>query len=191
MCFILLVLLGLYFLYRRHRHGLMLQNLTDKYVFITGCDSGFGNLLARKLDKRGIKVLAGCLTENGAENLKKETSSRVHTVIVDVTNTESVRDAAKWASEIVGDKGLWGLVNNAGVSIPSCTTEWLTKEDFAKVININLLGLIDVTIHFLPLVRKARGRVVNTASIAGRLTICPGGYCVSKYGVESFSDTLR
>ncbi|XP_040281621.1 retinol dehydrogenase 7-like [Bufo bufo] len=186
-----LVLLGLIFLYRRYRYGLILKNLTDKYVFITGCDSGFGNLLARQLDKRGVKVLAGCLTEKGAEDLKKETSSRVQTVTLDVTNTQSVVAAVKWASDIVGDQGIWGLVNNAGISIPSNATEWMTKEDFFKIINVNLLGVVDVTIHFLPLIRKARGRVVNVASIAGRLTVCPGGYCLSKYGVESFSDSLR
>lgn len=191
MWLLLLVLLTLIFLYRRYRHGLILETLTDKYVFITGCDSGFGNLLARKLDKRGMRVLAACLTQNGAESLKKETSSRVHTVLLDVTSTQSVCDAVQWASAIVGDKGLWGIVNNAGVSIPSSTNEWMTKEDFFKVININLLGVVDVTIHFLPLIRKARGRVVNVASVAGRLTICPGGYCMSKYGVESFSDSLR
>ncbi|XP_040281618.1 retinol dehydrogenase 7-like [Bufo bufo] len=187
----LLVLLGLIFLYRRYRYGLILENLTDKYVFITGCDSGFGNLLARQLDKRGVKVLAGCLTEKGAEDLKKETSSRVQTVTLDVTNTQSVVAAVKWASDIVGDKGIWGIVNNAGVSIPSSMNEWMTKEDFFKIINVNLLGVVDVTIHFLPLIRKARGRVINIASIAGRLTVSPGGYCLSKYGVESFSDTLR
>ncbi|XP_056418448.1 retinol dehydrogenase 16-like isoform X2 [Hyla sarda] len=187
----LLVLLGLLFLYRRYRHGLILDNLTDKYVFITGCDSGFGNLVARNLDKRGIRVLAACLTENGAENLKKETSSRVNTVILDVTNTQSVQAAVKWAYAIVGDKGVWGLINNAGVSVPCSATEWMTKEDFFKIININLLGVVDVTIHFLPLIRKARGRVVNVSSIAGRLSVCSGGYCPSKYGVESFTDSLR
>ncbi|KAM3935243.1 retinol dehydrogenase 7-like [Leptodactylus fuscus] len=191
MCLLLLVVLGLIFLYRRYRQGLILENLTGKYVFITGCDSGFGNLLARNLDNRGINVLAACLTERGAENLKKETSSRVHTVILDVTSTQSVCAAVKWASAIVGDKGLWGIVNNAGISLPCSPTEWMTKEDFFKTINVNLLGVVDVTIHFLPLIRKARGRVVNVASIAGRMTISPGGYCLSKYGVESFSDCLR
>ncbi|XP_069826524.1 retinol dehydrogenase 16-like [Dendropsophus ebraccatus] len=187
----LLVLVGLLYLYRRYRHGLILENLTDKYVFITGCDSGFGNLLARNLDKRGMRVLAACLTEKGAENLKKETSSRLSTVILDVTKTQSVKEAVKWASAIVGDKGVWGLVNNAGISVPSSATEWMTKEDFFKTIDVNIMGVVDVTIHLLPLIRKARGRVVNVSSIAGRLTVCPGGYCISKYGVETFSDNLR
>ncbi|XP_077339665.1 retinol dehydrogenase 7-like [Lithobates pipiens] len=187
----LLVVLGLLLLYRWYRQSLILDNLTGKYVFITGCDTGFGNILAKNLDRRGMRVLAACLGETGAENLKKETSSRLQTVILNVTDSESVSSAAKWVSSIVGEQGLWGLVNNAGVSIPSSPNEWMTKADFAKVLDINLLGLVDVTLNLLPFIRKARGRVVNIASIAGRFTLSPGGYCMSKYGVESFSDALR
>ncbi|XP_073469961.1 retinol dehydrogenase 7-like [Aquarana catesbeiana] len=187
----LLVVLGLLFLYRWYRQSLILDNLRGKYVFITGCDTGFGNILAKNLDRRGMRVLAACLGETGAENLKKETSSRLQTVILNVTDSESVSSAAKWVSSIVGEQGLWGLVNNAGVSIPCSPNEWMTKADFAKVLDINLLGLVDVTLNLLPFIRKARGRVVNIASIAGRFTLTSGGYCLSKYGVESFSDTLR
>ncbi|XP_075708136.1 17-beta-hydroxysteroid dehydrogenase type 6-like [Rhinoderma darwinii] len=191
MWLLLAVLLGLILLYRWYKYGLILENLTDKYVFITGCDSGFGNLLAKQLDKRGIRVLAACLTDHGAEELKKETSTRVQTVLLDVTNSQSVTAAAEWVNDIVQDKGLWGLVNNAGISIPTALNEWLTKDDFATILNVNLLGLIDVTLKMLPMIRRARGRVVNIASIAGRITFCGGGYCISKYGVESFSDSLR
>ena len=87
--------------------------------------------------------------------------------------------------------GLWGLVNNAGISIPSGPNEWLNKEDFAKILDVNLLGVIEVTLSMMPLVRKARGRVVNVSSILGRLCLFGGGYCISKYGVEAFSDSLR
>uniref|UniRef100_A0A8C5WXZ9 Uncharacterized protein n=1 Tax=Laticauda laticaudata TaxID=8630 RepID=A0A8C5WXZ9_LATLA len=52
------------------------------------------------------------------------------------------------------------------------------------------LGLIDVTLYMLPLVRRARGRVVNMSSVLGRLEIPRGGYCLSKFVVEAFSDTL-
>lgn len=87
--------------------------------------------------------------------------------------------------------GLWGLVNNAGVSVPTAPNEWLTKQDFMKILNVNLLGVIEVTLSLLPLVRKARGRVVNVASVLGRVSLYGGGYCISKYGVEAFSDSLR
>ncbi|NP_001088084.1 retinol dehydrogenase 7, gene 2 L homeolog precursor [Xenopus laevis] len=188
---LLLLLVPLSLLYRWYKDRHILDNLTDKYVLITGCDSGFGNLLARKLDRRGIHVLAACLTDRGAEELKKQTSSGLQTILLDVTDSKSVKSAEKWASQIVGDKGLWGLVNNAGISFPCAPNEWLTKEDFIKIMNVNLLGLVDVTINMLHLIRKARGRVVNIASVAGRITFSGGGYCMSKYGVESFSDSLR
>ncbi|CAI9609741.1 unnamed protein product [Staurois parvus] len=187
----LLVVLGLVLLYRWHRQSQILENLTDKYVLITGCDTGFGNLLAKRLDKRGMKVLAACLTPQGAENLKGETSSRLHTIIMDVADSKSVKSAAKWAAEIVGDAGLWGLVNNAGIGSGLTPNLWHTKDDFVKVLNINLLGMVDVTLNMAPLVIKARGRIVNVSSAAGRIAIVGGGYCPSKYATEAFSDSLR
>ncbi|XP_066225557.1 retinol dehydrogenase 16 [Saccopteryx leptura] len=87
--------------------------------------------------------------------------------------------------------GLWGLVNNAGISLPTAPNEWLTKQDFVKVLDVNLLGVIEVTLYLLPLVRKARGRVVNVSSVLGRINLYGGGYGISKYGVQAFSDSLR
>ncbi|OWK16781.1 RDH16 [Cervus elaphus hippelaphus] len=187
----LAVLVGLYYLLRWYRERQVVSHLRDKFVFITGCDSGFGNLLARQLDLRGLRVLAGCLTEQGAEQLRNETSDRLQTVILDVTKTESVAAATEWVKERVGDRGLWGLVNNAGICTPMAPNQWLTKQDFVKILEVNLLGVIDVTLNVLPLVRKARGRVVNVSSVMGRVALFGGGYCMSKYGVEAFSDSLR
>ncbi|XP_053560951.1 short-chain dehydrogenase/reductase family 9C member 7-like [Bombina bombina] len=188
---ILLLLFALILVYRWYRQSQILENISDKYVLITGCDSGFGNLAAKQLDCRGLKVLAACLTEKGAEELKKETSCRLQTVILDVTDSERVKSTAEWVSSIVGDAGLWGLVNNAGFGISISPNEWQTKEDFAKVLNVNLLGMVDVTLNLLPIIRKAHGRIINVSSGAGRLAVVGGGYCISKYGVEAFSDSLR
>ena len=67
----------------------------DKYVFITGCDSGFGNLLARKLDKMGLHVFAGCFTDTGAKDLKQACSAMLETIKLDVTSEVSITKAAK------------------------------------------------------------------------------------------------
>uniref|UniRef100_A0ABI7Y3W5 Retinol dehydrogenase 16 n=1 Tax=Felis catus TaxID=9685 RepID=A0ABI7Y3W5_FELCA len=91
----LAALVGLYYLLRWYRERQVVSNLRDKYVFITGCDSGFGNLLARQLDLRGLRVLAACLTEKGAEQLRDQTSDRLETVILDVTKTESISAATE------------------------------------------------------------------------------------------------
>ncbi|XP_076776656.1 retinol dehydrogenase 7-like isoform X1 [Arvicanthis niloticus] len=187
----LVALVGLWTLLCLFRERKVVSGLHDKYVFITGCGSGFGNLLARQLDRRGMRVLAACRKEEGAEQLRSKTSERLETVILDVTKTESIVAATQWVKERVGNRGLWGLVNNAGISIPSGPNEWMKKQDFATVLDVNLLGMIEVTLNMLPLVRKARGRVVNVSSIGGRVSSIGGGYCISKYGVEAFSDSLR
>ncbi|XP_061827657.1 retinol dehydrogenase 7-like [Nerophis lumbriciformis] len=162
-----------------------------KQVFITGCDSGFGNLLARQLDLKGFCVIAACLTQKGAADLASSASSRLKTLILDVTDSESIRRARRFVSKEVGERGLWGLVNNAGRSTPIGPLEWMHLEDFTKVLDVNLMGVIEVTLQFLPLLKKGGGRLVNVSSVLGRLAIIGGGYCPSKWGVEAFSDSLR
>ncbi|KAG9477283.1 hypothetical protein GDO78_002595 [Eleutherodactylus coqui] len=173
------------------KDNLKIPDTRGKYVFITGCDSGFGNLLAQRLHKKGFSVIAACLTEKGSDELKACTSQNLKTVVLNVTNAESIDNAVTYVAEETGSKGLYGLVNNAGRATPIGPTDWLDMEDFHKVLNVNLIGLIEVTIKFLPLLKKGSGRIVNVASVMGRLAFGGGGYCLSKCGVESFSDSLR
>lgn len=173
------------------RDSLKVGDYDEKHVFVTGCDSGFGNLVATQLDRKGFHVIAACLTEEGAWELKLSASPRLKTVLLNVTDSQSILSAVEFVRDEVGERGLWGLVNNAGRSIPIGPTEWMQLEDFTKVLDVNLLGLIEVTLQFLPLLKKAEGRVVNVASILGRLALTGGGYCLSKWGVEAFSDSLR
>ncbi|XP_055975952.1 retinol dehydrogenase 16-like [Sorex fumeus] len=187
----LVALVALYHLVRWYRERQVVSQLQDKYVFITGCDSGFRKLLAKQLDQRGLRVLAACHREKGAELLRAQTSNRLDTVILDVTNSESIAVATQWVKERTGDTGLWGLVNNAGITGLMAPNEWLTKKDFMKTLEVNLLGVIEVTLSLLSLLRKARGRVVNVSSVAGRISLVGGGYSISKFGLEAFSDSLR
>ncbi|XP_061091177.1 retinol dehydrogenase 7-like [Conger conger] len=187
----LLGLLAFLFLYRWFRERKRVGNESDKYVYITGCDSGFGNLLARHLDKLGYHVIASCFTEKGEDGLKKVCSLRLSTIHLDVANTDSVNKAAATIKTQVGEKGLWAVVNNAGVSVPSANCDWLTIEDYKSMLDVNLNGVIAVTLSVLPLIKKARGRVVNVASVFGRISAIGGPYCVSKFGVEAFNDSLR
>ncbi|XP_075465255.1 retinol dehydrogenase 5-like isoform X2 [Ascaphus truei] len=173
------------------RDSLKIKDVHEKHIFITGCDSGFGNLLAQTLHKRGFGVIAACLTEKGGKELQACTSPSLKTVILNVTNPRSIENAVEFVAAETGNKGLFGLVNNAGRATPIGPTDWLEIEDFHRVLDVNLIGLIEVTLKFLPLLKMARGRVVNVASVMGRLAFGGGGYCLSKCGVESFSDSLR
>ncbi|XP_005371276.1 17-beta-hydroxysteroid dehydrogenase type 6 [Microtus ochrogaster] len=86
---------------------------------------------------------------------------------------------------------LWGLVNNAAVFPPISYIEWLKPEDYMSVFQVNLVGLAQVTLSMLFLVKKAQGRIVNVSSVLGRVAFFGGFYSCSKYGVEAFSDILR
>ncbi|KAJ7317796.1 hypothetical protein JRQ81_003958 [Phrynocephalus forsythii] len=101
----LAALLGLYYLRRWYRERQTVDKLTEKYVFITGCDSGFGKALARQLDTLGMHVLATCLTQEGAEELERLSTNRLKTILLDITSTEKVATATEWVKRCVGDKG--------------------------------------------------------------------------------------
>ena len=68
-------------------------NYPGRYILVTGCDTGFGEKLARRLDSLGCHVFAGCLTEAGEVALRKVSSPRLVPVPLDVARPESVRAA--------------------------------------------------------------------------------------------------
>ena len=70
-------------------------DVKDKYVLITGCDSGFGRETAIKLDEMGVRVMATCLTKEGEQNLKSVTSDKLKTFQMDVTNSQQINDVYK------------------------------------------------------------------------------------------------
>ncbi|XP_069081382.1 dehydrogenase/reductase SDR family member 9 [Pleurodeles waltl] len=187
----LVVVVVFCYLWWKIRDGQKISTVTEKYVFITGCDTGFGNSAAKTFDRCGFRVLAGCLTEVGATQLSEATSNRLKTTLLDVTDSDSVDKVVDWIKNEVGDKGLWGLINNAGVPGVIAPTDWLKIEHFRKPIAVNLLGLIHVTLALLPQVKRAKGRIVNVGSIGGRVAVSGGGYFASKYGVQGFTDSLR
>ncbi|XP_073318244.1 retinol dehydrogenase 7 isoform X1 [Pagrus major] len=176
------------------RHGC--SHVPDGYgyaVLITGCDSGFGHQLARCLDHKGFVVFAGCLFPEaaGAQSLIRQSSSNLKILKLDVTNDEDVQQAKKIVQESLPEKGLWAVVNNAGIS-DWAEIEWSTIADFRHMVDINLFGSIGTSIAFLPLVRAAKGRMVYMSSIFSFFNcLNMGAYSVSKRGLEAFADCLR
>lgn len=90
------------------RDSYKVESFNQKYVLITGCDSGFGNLLARQLDGKGFPVIAACLTEKGAADLTAAASPRLKTLLLNVTDGASVRKAVEFVSREVGERGKLG-----------------------------------------------------------------------------------
>lgn len=101
----ILGLLVLWFAHRWYQERKRVPDRGEKYVYITGCDTGFGNLLARHLDQMGYRVIAGCYTEKGEDELRKSASSRLSAVQLDVSDSASVAKAAAFVKAQVGEKG--------------------------------------------------------------------------------------
>jgi len=192
-CVYILLFFVLYKVFDRLIRLFRIGRYGERYILVTGCDTGFGNLLAKRLDQLGCHVFAACLTEKGEVDLKKVSSERLHVFPLDVTKPQSVQNALEFVkSKLPPEKGLWGVLNNAGVISYCGMPEWMHLEDYKRQCDVNLWGLIDVSLKFMPLVKKEKGRIVNTASIAGRLSFPTSvPYCISKTGVEVFTDGIR
>lgn len=167
-----------------------------KAVFITGCDTGFGLSLALHLHQLGFRVFAGCLMADsggkGAEQLRQVESDRLHVVQLDVTKHEQLKNAVQQVKSILPQgEVLWGIVNNAGLSTFG-EAEWVPVDVYKKVAEVNTFGTVGATKAFLPLIRQANGRVVNIASMLGRMAHpMRSPYVATKFAVEGFSDCLR
>ena len=78
-----------------------ISNLHLRYILITGCDTGFGNAIAKRLDILGCHIIATCLTESGETELRKSCSNKLHTIHMDVSNTESIKKAYDEVTKIL------------------------------------------------------------------------------------------
>lgn len=164
---------------------------TFQAVVITGASSGIGEASAIYLDNLGYQVFAGVRREVDGEKLKSKTSARLTPFLLDVTDEASIKAAANTISATLNDVGLAGLVNNAGIAVAG-PLEFLPIDELRKQLEVNVIGQIAVTQAFLPLLRKAQGRVINISSDNGKVVVpFLGPYCASKFALEALTDALR
>jgi NAD(P)-dependent dehydrogenase (short-subunit alcohol dehydrogenase family) len=160
-------------------------------VLITGASTGIGEACALHLDKLGFRVFAGVRKAADADALRQKASPRLTPVMIDVTDATSIASAAETVGQAVGEFGLSGLVNNAGIAVVA-PMEFVLLDDLRRQLEVNTIGQVAVTQAFLPLLRRAKGRIVNISSQGGRF-VFPlfGPYSMSKFALEAFSDALR
>jgi NAD(P)-dependent dehydrogenase (short-subunit alcohol dehydrogenase family) len=136
-------------------------------------------------------VIAGVRREADGRGLVEEIGPSVSWVTLDVTRADHIAEAARAVEEVAGERGLSGLVNNAGMVVAG-PAEFLPLDALREQLEVNLIGLLGLTQALLPALRRARGRIVNVSSINGRLaTSFTGAYCASKFALEALSDALR
>jgi NAD(P)-dependent dehydrogenase (short-subunit alcohol dehydrogenase family) len=158
-------------------------------VLVTGASTGIGRATALRLDGAGWRVFAGVRRQEDASALVAAGSERLSPLYLDVTDADQIAAAA--AAIEAGGEGLAGVVNNAGVAIPS-PLETIPIEDFRRQVEVNLTGQVAVTQAVLGEIRRAGGRVVFISSIGGRIAFpLTGAYHAAKFGVEAVGDVFR
>ena len=164
---------------------------SERGVVITGTSTGIGAACALHLDKLGFCVFAGVRKDADGDALKQKSSGRLTPVCIDVTDAATIASAAKTVTAAVGEAGLTGLVNNAAIAVAG-PLEFLPIDDVRQQLEVNVTGQLAVTQAFLPLLRLARGRIVNIGSANGRVAIpFVGLYSASKFAMEGLTDAMR
>jgi NAD(P)-dependent dehydrogenase (short-subunit alcohol dehydrogenase family) len=159
-------------------------------VLVTGASTGIGRATALRLDSAGWRVFAGVRREPDADSLREAGSERLTPLILDVTDPAAIAAAAERIATEAGGS-LDGLVNNAGISLPS-PLETMPIEDFRKQVEVNLTAQVAVTQAMLPAIREAGGRIVFISSIGGRIAFpFTGAYHAAKFGIEAVGDVFR
>lgn len=159
-------------------------------VVITGASTGIGRACALDLGARGFEVFAGVRRPEDGERLAGD-GQNITPLLIDVTDQGSIDAAALTVAATVGERGLHGLVNNAGIAV-SGPIEFIPLAELRRQLEVNLVGQIAVTQALLPLLRTARGRIVNVGSIGGRVALpFLGPYAASKFAMEGLSDSMR
>lgn len=154
-------------------------------VLVTGASTGLGRACAGQLAAAGFKVYAG------VRKLAGDPPPGVEQLVLDVTDAASITAAEDTVRAAVGEQGLWGLVNNAGICV-SAPLECLPLDDLRQQLETSVVGQIATTQAFLPLLRDAGGRVVNVTSGLGNVAIpYLGAYAAAMWAKEAFSDALR
>ncbi len=163
----------------------------NKTILVTGASTGIGWATSLELAEKGWRVFAAVRKEADAKKLRDASSNKVTTVIMDIVDYESVKRGAKEIEKALGGAGLDALFNNAGISVQG-PLEIIPIELFEQQMRVNVFGHIFVTQTFLPLLRKAQGRIVFTSSESGRMTLpLMAPYSASKFALEAAASALR
>jgi len=162
------------------------QPAATRAVLVTGASSGIGRKTTELLGKSGFFVYACARKDADLQELAA--IPNVQAIRLDVTKPEEIEAAVKTVRE--AGRGLFGLVNNAGIAVLAPLIE-MREQDLSNQLDVNVLGPFRVTKAFAPLLIESKGRVATTGSISGTVTWSMGGaYTMSKHAVDAFSDTL-
>jgi clavulanate-9-aldehyde reducatase len=167
--------------------------LEGRKAVVTGASSGIGEATALALAAEGASVALGARRKDRLDDLVARIAAEdgeAHAFEVDVSDEDAARAFVEGAADQMG--GLDILINNAGVMLLG-PIEGADTEEWRRMVDVNLLGLLYCTHTALPLMREGGGgHIVNISSVAGRqANLGSGVYNLTKWGVTGFSEALR
>jgi NAD(P)-dependent dehydrogenase (short-subunit alcohol dehydrogenase family) len=155
-------------------------------VLVTGASSGIGKRTTELLSAEGFFVYAGARKQQDLDRL--DAMKNVEAVRLDVTKPGDIEAAVKQVTR--GERGLYAVVNNAGVAILQPLIE-VEEAQLDFLFDVNIYGPYRITKAFAPLLIQSKGRVINMSSISGVLSgVLSGPYSMSKHAMEAYSDSL-
>lgn len=182
--FVLILVPLLYGLRLTDAHAL--EAGTQKAVLVTGASTGIGRGITEYLAGKGYFIYAGARKDSDLKALAA--IKNVQPVRLDVTKPEDIAAAVDLISQ--ARRGLYGLVNNAGVATFAPLVD-TPQEEFDLVMNVNVTGPFRMTKALAPALIASKGRIVTIGSDAGILGLEDmGAYCMSKHAMEAFTDVL-
>lgn len=169
----------------------------ERAVVVTGASTGIGRAAVAKVVAEGGHAFAAVRKQSDADSLTQEFGAAVTPLLFDVADEAAVRAGAAQVAAALGDRRLYGLVNNAGIAVAGPLLH-LDTEELKQQFEINVFGVHTVTRAFAPLlgVDPARtgkpGRIVMISSVGGQ-NGAPfvGPYASSKFAIEGYSQSLR
>ncbi|MGB3077557.1 MAG: SDR family NAD(P)-dependent oxidoreductase [Saprospiraceae bacterium] len=168
------------------------------FVLVTGASSGIGEAACKTLAENNYDVLAGVRNTADGARLESNYGSRIHSLMMDVVDEESIKHAKEKAKEIIGIDALVAIVNNAGIVVAGAFL-YVPIEKWKYQLDVNVLGVIRTTQIFFDLLKvkldapyRHPRRIINISSVSG-LFASPfiGAYAASKFALEALSDSLR
>lgn len=162
---------------------------TARVALVTGASSGIGEATARAFHAAGFKVALLARRTDRIEAIAAELGDGAVAIAADVTDRDALAVAAAHVKQSLGRVDL--LVNNAGIMLlgPFSSEQ---REDYRRMVDVNLLGAITTTEVFLDQLVDGGGDIVNISSVAGRTARSGNGvYAATKWAINGWSESLR
>jgi NAD(P)-dependent dehydrogenase (short-subunit alcohol dehydrogenase family) len=162
------------------------EKVAQKAVLVTGASTGIGRRITEVFAAEGYFVYAGARKQKDIDSLNA--IENVQAIELDVTVQEQIDAAVKTVTK--GGRGLWGLINNAGVYIGGPIAD-VAVEEYEWIMDVNVTGVYRVTQAFMPMIIESGGRISTVGSISGiNSGRFNGPYSMSKHAIEAFTDSL-